>query len=102
MNRVEQRFVKAISKRISDRCKEMVDYQSVQHRKLKMGNLAVGVGTDENIPRHTRQVYKTLFFAACMEQKLKMGNLAVGVGTDENIPRHTRQVYKTLFFAACM
>uniref|UniRef100_A0A915PTK2 DNA-directed RNA polymerase subunit n=1 Tax=Setaria digitata TaxID=48799 RepID=A0A915PTK2_9BILA len=50
---VERRFVKAIGKRISDRCKEMTDYQAVQHKKLKLNSL--DTGSEEETPKLKKQ-----------------------------------------------
>ncbi|KAM3719071.1 DNA-directed RNA polymerase I subunit [Dirofilaria immitis] len=52
---VECRFVKAVGKRISDRCREMTDYQALQHKKLKLSNLSVGIGSEEQIPKPKKQ-----------------------------------------------
>uniref|UniRef100_A0A158Q757 DNA-directed RNA polymerase subunit n=1 Tax=Elaeophora elaphi TaxID=1147741 RepID=A0A158Q757_9BILA len=55
LTEVERRFVKAIGKRISDRCREMTDYQALQHKKLKLNNLTVGVGSEEETPKPKKQ-----------------------------------------------
>ncbi|CAG9539394.1 unnamed protein product [Cercopithifilaria johnstoni] len=52
---VERRFVKAIEKRIADRCREMTDYHTLQHKKLKLNNLTVGVGGEEEAPKPKKQ-----------------------------------------------
>uniref|UniRef100_A0A1I8EX00 DNA-directed RNA polymerase subunit n=1 Tax=Wuchereria bancrofti TaxID=6293 RepID=A0A1I8EX00_WUCBA len=54
LTEVERRFVKVIGKRISDRCREMTDYQALQHKKLKLSNLTVGTG-DEEAPKSKKQ-----------------------------------------------
>ncbi|EFO26842.2 hypothetical protein LOAG_01639 [Loa loa] len=48
---VECRFAKAIGKRISDRCREMTDYQALQHKKLKLRNLTIGIGEETPKPK---------------------------------------------------
>ncbi|VDK70924.1 unnamed protein product [Onchocerca ochengi] len=52
---VERRFVKAIGKRISDRCREMTNYQALQHKKLKLNNLIVDAGSEEEVPKPKKQ-----------------------------------------------
>ncbi|VIO94432.1 Uncharacterized protein BM_BM6654 [Brugia malayi] len=55
LTEVERRFVKAIGKRISDRCREMTDHQALQHKKLKLNNLTVGTGDEKETSKPKKQ-----------------------------------------------
>ncbi|VDK70223.1 unnamed protein product [Litomosoides sigmodontis] len=55
LTEVERRFFKAVGKRISDRCREMTDYQALQHRKLKLNNLTADAGNEEEVPKTKKQ-----------------------------------------------
>ncbi|VDM98739.1 unnamed protein product [Thelazia callipaeda] len=51
LKEVERRFIKTVGKRLSDRCKEMTDYQAIQHKKLKSGNVFVDNENGEYISK---------------------------------------------------
>ncbi|VDM38424.1 unnamed protein product [Toxocara canis] len=51
LGEIERRFVKVIAKTINERSKEMIEYQALQHKKLKLGNMAAGIGVDGEVQK---------------------------------------------------